>query len=75
MRFGQPSRARAAFSAGLELAERHQLNAWYFRIEEALKQIMDGVQQQAPTPVADLSEAPAIREMEMGLREFALSPE
>jgi tetratricopeptide (TPR) repeat protein len=74
MRFGQPIRARAAFSAALELAERHQLNAWYFRIEEALKQITEGVQQQAPTPGADLSEAPAIRQMEMGLREFALSP-
>jgi tetratricopeptide (TPR) repeat protein len=74
-RFGQPARARTAYTAALQLAERHQLNAWYFRIEDALKQITEGVQQQAPTPLADLSEAPAIRQMEMGLREFALSPQ
>jgi tetratricopeptide (TPR) repeat protein len=75
MRFGQPTRSKAALLAGLECAERHQLNAWYFRIEQALKELTDSPQQPEPSPVADLSEVPAIRQMEIGLREFALSPE
>jgi tetratricopeptide (TPR) repeat protein len=75
MRFGQLTRARAAFIGGLELAERHQLNAWYFRIEQALKQLTERPEQPVPTLASELSEAPAIREMEVGLREYALSPE
>jgi tetratricopeptide (TPR) repeat protein len=75
MRFGQLTRARAAFIAGLEHAERNQLNAWYFRIEQALKQLTERPEQPVPTLASELSEAPAIREMEVGLREYALSPE
>jgi hypothetical protein len=74
-RFGQLTRARAAFVAGLELAERHQLNAWYFSIEQALKELTERPQQPVPVLASELSEAPAIREMELGLREYALSPE
>jgi hypothetical protein len=75
MRFGQLTRARAAFMAGMEHAEWHQLNAWYFRIEQALKQLTERPQQPVPILASELSEAPAIREMEVGLREYALSPE
>jgi tetratricopeptide (TPR) repeat protein len=75
LRFGQPARSKTAFSAALELAERHQLNAWYFRIEESLTQLTECREQPAPAMIPDLSETPAIRQMEMGLREFALSPE
>ena len=74
-RFGQLARARAAFVAGLELAERHQLNAWYFRIEHALSGLTERPQQPVPALASELSEAPVIREMELGLREYALSPE
>ena len=75
MRFSQLTRARAAFMAGLELAERHQLNPWYFRLEQALKELTERPQQPVPTLASELCEAPAIREMEVGLREYALSPE
>jgi hypothetical protein len=75
MRFGQLGRARTAFLAGLELAERHQLNAWYFRHEQALKELSDTPQQRAPSSAPDLSETTVIRQMEMGLREFALAPD
>jgi hypothetical protein len=59
----------------LELAERHQLNTWYFKLEQALNELTERPQQPVPAVASELSEAPAIREMEMGLREYALSPE
>ena len=74
-RFGQSTRARAALVAGLELAERHQLNPWYFRIEQALNELPERPEQPVPAPASELSEAPVIREMELGLQEYALSPE
>jgi tetratricopeptide (TPR) repeat protein len=74
-RFGQRTRARTALSSGLEIAERHQLNAWYFRIEQALKELAVRPELAESAAASELSEAPAIREMEVGLREYALSPE
>jgi tetratricopeptide (TPR) repeat protein len=65
-RFGQTGRARTLLTAALELAERHKLNAWYFNVEEALREL-------TPREVSDLSEAPVVREMEVGLREYAES--
>jgi hypothetical protein len=65
-RFGQTGRARTLLTAALELAERHKLNAWYFNVEEALRELN-------PREVSDLSEAPVVREMEVGLREYAES--
>jgi hypothetical protein len=71
-RFGQTGRARTALTAGLDLAERHRLNAWYFKIEAAIKELVDQPEQQTAAPEAsELSEAPAVREMEIGLREYA----
>jgi tetratricopeptide (TPR) repeat protein len=75
MRFDQMTRARSALMAALELAESHQLNTWYFRIEQALKQLAERRPEPAVAVPSELSEAPAILEMEEGLREYALSPE
>jgi tetratricopeptide (TPR) repeat protein len=75
MRFDQMTRARSAFLAGLELASSHQLNTWYFRIEQALKQLAERRQEPVAAVASELSEAPAILEMEERLREYALSPE
>jgi hypothetical protein len=72
-RFGQQMRARGALHTGLELAERYQLNAWYFKIEQALAALTERGEQLAVRPVSKLSEAPAVREMEVGLREYAMS--
>lgn len=73
-RFEQSARARDAFTAGLALAEAHRLNAWYFKIEQALGDLAkrpehQPVEQRAP----NLSEAPTVRQMEVELREYAAS--
>lgn len=73
-RFGQTGRASDSLQAGLLLAEKHHLNAWYFKIEEALSNLHTHTQQEtAVPPYAELSTAPAVRQMETGLREYALS--
>jgi tetratricopeptide (TPR) repeat protein len=71
-RFGQVGRARDALTTGLQLAEHHRLNAWYFKVEQALQDLgaSDSPYTASPT-VSELSESPAIREMELGLREYA----
>jgi tetratricopeptide (TPR) repeat protein len=74
-RFGQSTRARTAFMAGLELAERHELNTWYFKLEQAVKKLAERRAEPASVLESELSESPTIREMEMGLRDYALSPE
>ena len=71
-RFGQRGRAADAFTAGLALAETHRLNTWYFKIEQALKDLAR--QPNQPTraqPISEISGEPAVREMESGLREYA----
>ncbi|MBA3759958.1 MAG: hypothetical protein H0X07_05445 [Gemmatimonadales bacterium] len=73
-RFEQSARAREALTAGLALAESHGLNAWYFKIEQALGELTKRpeptrVDQRAPS----LSEVPAVRQMEVELREYAAS--
>jgi tetratricopeptide (TPR) repeat protein len=71
-RFGQHGRARASLAQALGLAERHHLNAWYFKVEQALAALeIQQDEHQAPEP-SELSEAPVVREMENGLREYAL---
>jgi tetratricopeptide (TPR) repeat protein len=73
-RFGQVARALASLTTSLELAERHRLNAWYFKIEQALAGLAnDSAQQPTCRQSSEFSEAPAIREMEMGLREYAVA--
>jgi hypothetical protein len=74
VRFEQSARARDAFTAGLVLAETHQLNAWYFKIEQALGDLTKRPEHQPLDDRASkLSEAPAVRQMEVELREYAAS--
>ncbi len=73
-RFEQLVRARDALTAALALAETHGLNAWYFKIEQALGELAKRsepkpVEQRAPS----LSEAPVVRQIEVELREYAAS--
>jgi tetratricopeptide (TPR) repeat protein len=71
-RFGQVARARTSLTSGLELAEHHRLNAWYFKIEQTLGKLTESHDEQShPRQASELSEAPAVREMEVGLREYA----
>jgi tetratricopeptide (TPR) repeat protein len=73
-RFGQVVRARTSLTTSLELAERHRLNAWYFKIEQALAGLANNsVHQPSCRQSSELSEAPVIREMEMGLREYVVA--
>jgi hypothetical protein len=73
-RFEQATRARDALTAGLALAESHALNAWYFKIEQALGELAKPPEHQlVEDRETHLSEAPAIRQMEVELREYALT--
>jgi tetratricopeptide (TPR) repeat protein len=71
-RFGQAGRAHVSLTTGLELSERHGLNAWYFKIERALRGLAERNDEQLqPRQASSLSEAPVVREMEIGLRHYA----
>jgi tetratricopeptide (TPR) repeat protein len=71
-RFSSPKRARAALAAGLELAEKHRLNAWYFKIEKAITEMAAEPELNTPShPMSPLSEDPVVQEMAAGLREYA----
>jgi tetratricopeptide (TPR) repeat protein len=73
-RFGQHARAKGALTAGLELAQRHKLNAWHFKLEQAVGELDARPEQQsAPREASELCQAPSVREMEVGLREYALA--
>jgi tetratricopeptide (TPR) repeat protein len=72
--FGRSGKARELLVEGRDLAEEHQLNAWYFRFDRALTELETSVARE-PEPAtwkARLSELPAIREVAVGLREYAL---
>jgi tetratricopeptide (TPR) repeat protein len=70
--FGQTARARSSLKTALELAERHRLNAWYFKVEQALKELAERSHEPSkPRQPSMLSEAHEVREMEIGLREYA----
>ena len=73
-RFEQLGRARDTLTAGLALAETHGLNAMYFKIEQALGELTERPETNPINEVtASLSEAPAVRQMEVELREYAAS--
>jgi hypothetical protein len=73
-RFGQHARAKGALTAVLELAQRHKLNAWYFKLEQAMGELDARPEQQpALREASELCQAPSVREMEVGLREYALA--
>jgi hypothetical protein len=73
-RFGRMARARELLTAGMRLAESHQLNAWYFRFERAIADLDNEQVPPCPqaAPTAGLSDAPAVQEVAVGLREYAL---
>jgi tetratricopeptide (TPR) repeat protein len=72
-RFGQIARARDLLLAGQEHSENYRLNTWYFRFEHTVANL-SGCEIREPDPA--LTEAreqpPAIREVAIGLRDFAL---
>jgi tetratricopeptide (TPR) repeat protein len=72
--FGRGGKARELLAEGRHLAEAHQLNAWYFRFDRAATEL-DASAARESEPAArktGLSELPAIREVAVGLREYAL---
>lgn len=73
-RFGQIERARQVLGEALGLAEKHRLNEWYFRLERmvdglASRQALDS-DIKAP---AEATATPAVRQMAVGLRDYALA--
>ena len=79
-RFGRRKRAREFLSAGLKLAEEHRLNAWYFKLERELLAVdaldaakaIEAREPELATPVT-YDGSPAVEEVAVGLREYALS--
>jgi hypothetical protein len=78
-RFGRFKRAKELLTAGLQLAEELRLNVWYFKFENELKaletaQTSAAVETREPelAPPARYSESPAVEEVAVGLREYAL---
>lgn len=72
-RFGQVARGRELLRAGQQASELHELNAWYFRFEQMLGTVAGGEirEPEHTTPATD-SSPQAVREVAVGLREFAL---
>ena len=73
-RFGRFGRARDLLTAGLKLAETHQLNAWYFRLETAITGISDceAREPESTVLVDEPRNASVVQEVAVGLREYAL---
>src|SRR5690606_9258693 len=76
--FGQAGRGRALIAEGLEIAETHGLNEWYFRLERALGELAVPEPQPAePAPARDWRDGAdphaqsALARMATGLQEFA----
>jgi len=70
-RFGQNDRAIEALQRAMELSEAHALNARYFQVKQALQHLeaqRTAAKTEAP---ATLRQAPLVREVEVGLREYA----
>ncbi|HET6580143.1 MAG TPA: hypothetical protein VFG66_17610 [Gemmatimonadales bacterium] len=73
-RFGQFSRARQLLVTGMELAETHHLNAWYFRLDTVLADLTDcELPEPGPAWTPEPEALPAVQEVAVGLREYAAS--
>jgi tetratricopeptide (TPR) repeat protein len=71
-RFGLVDRARETLGLALQAAETHALHAWYFRIEETLEHLATPATVELKVHSSpDLTQAPVIYEVELGLREFS----
>jgi hypothetical protein len=74
--FGQIARAQRVIREAQALAEAHRLNEWYFRLERVLDELATRGQPPADERAArrlpaEADYAPAVAEMESGLREFS----
>lgn len=73
-RFGQGARGRALLKAGMALSETHRLNAWYFRFDRMLVELAEGeAREPERAPDSGWSNSPVLKEVAVGLREYALS--
>jgi tetratricopeptide (TPR) repeat protein len=71
-RFSQTGRARALLTAGLRISESQRLNAWYFRFEKALAQLDAGELREPDLATdSDWNSSPVLKEVAVGLREYA----
>jgi tetratricopeptide (TPR) repeat protein len=72
-RFGRIARGRELLEAGQRHAEEHRLNAWYFRFEKVIANLSAcEIREPDSTAKADRGHPPAIQEVAIGLRDFAL---
>ncbi|HEV8177870.1 MAG TPA: hypothetical protein VGP44_09300 [Gemmatimonadales bacterium] len=73
-RFEQVERARQVLTEALEIAEKHHLNEWYFRLERTLNDLTTGptIAEDIKAP-AEATSTPAVQEMAVELREYASS--
>ncbi|HSJ75302.1 MAG TPA: hypothetical protein VK899_03840, partial [Gemmatimonadales bacterium] len=70
--FGQTKRAQIFFATALQLAEQHKLNAWYFKIEDAIRRLSEAAEKpEAALPSPVPGDAAQLREIENGLRMYA----
>ena len=75
--FGQTGRGRALIAEGMEIAENHGLNEWYFRLERALGELVVPESAGPGGPArtwrdgADPHAQSALARMATGLQEFA----
>jgi tetratricopeptide (TPR) repeat protein len=76
-RFGRRKRALEFLQAGLRLSEEHRLNAWYFKFEREIAALETSDQDTAREPIpatpATFVGSPAVEEVAVGLREYALA--
>jgi tetratricopeptide (TPR) repeat protein len=76
-RFGRHKKAEEFLQAGLKIAEEHRLNVWYFKLERELTALQEGEQaatyEALPTTPASSVNSPAVEEVAVGLREYALA--
>ena len=71
-RFGQLDRARKSLTMALELAEEHQLNTWYFKVERVMRGLAACADIESDSAGTDPRwDTSALREVTSGLREFA----
>jgi hypothetical protein len=74
-RFGRRKRAQEFLEGGLRLSEENRLNAWYFRFEREIAALdeQSAASEAIPATPATYVGSPAVEEVAMGLREYALA--
>jgi hypothetical protein len=72
-RFGQTARARSAWQDALELAERHRLNEWFFRLERLLAHVDDCDPPALAVEIPSAARPAELAELAAGLKAYAAS--